>query len=188
MSSEFLALAKSTENLPHTTARPVRCPKGKYHSKVNVQRVTDMSVRFQGAMMIYSGLRHIFLYVKQLTVEYGRYTFNANPQREWGRNHRSVACFLITGKIGTEKLLIPPLPAFHLYHSSYSFCSVQLWWKSSEQRFRRVWVRAFCGSEQKGEGVKNLGAIHNESSLPFIQQKFQFMFEFLIRNRKTEKE
>lgn len=49
-------------------------------------------------------------------------------------------------------------------------------------------MRAFCGSEQKGEGVKNLGAIHNESSLPFIQQKFQFMFEFLIRNRKTEKE
>lgn len=49
-------------------------------------------------------------------------------------------------------------------------------------------MRVFCGSEQKEEGVKNLGAIHNESSLPFIHQKIQFIFEFLIRNRNTEKE
>lgn len=57
-----------------------------------------------------------------------------------------------------------------------------------EFKFRRVWMRVFCGSEQKEEGVKNLGAIHNESSLPFIHQKIQFIFEFLIRNRNTEKE
>lgn len=193
MSSEFLALAKSIENLPHTTARPVHYPKGKYHLKVNVQRITDMSVRFQGAVMIYIGLRRIFQYVKQLTVEYGRHTFNANSmlihKENGGKNRRSIACYVITDNIGTEKLLISPLPVFNLYHSGYIFLLCIVMVEEFRTEIQKGLGESFLWQRAKRKrGMKNLGAIHHESSLPFIQQKFQFMFEFLIRNRKTEKE
>ncbi len=43
---------------------------------------------------------------------------------------------------------------------------------------------------EKGEGLKNLGAINNESSLLFIQEKkkIKFLSEFLVTNRKQEEE
>lgn len=109
-------------------------------------------------------------------MEYGRHVVNANSmlthKRNGEKSPRSVVGFLIADKMGTEKLLIFFFPTFACYHSGYNFGSELLQWKSSEQQLIKSLEENFLVEEsEKGERVKNLGVINNESSLLFIQKK-----------------
>lgn len=102
-------------------------------------------------------------------MEYGRHVVNANSmlthKRNGEKSPKSVVGFLIADKMSTEKLLIFFFPTFG---------SELLQWKSSEQQLIKSLEENFLVEEsEKGERVKNLGAINNESSLLFIQKKNQ---------------